>query len=211
MASGEDSRRAEAKAALRRKARERRARAHRRLGAVAARRIAELGSHLIERLGHARGGKAVVAGYHPIGAEIDPLPLMTQLAARGHTLALPVLAEGDGPLVFRLWRPGDPLERGRHDIAEPRAERPEVVPDIVLVPLLAFDARGGRLGHGGGHYDRTLAALRARALEGDGASPGVLAIGLAYAEQGVDSLPLEPHDQPLDLVLTPEGVRDFAP
>lgn len=144
---------------------------------------------------------AVVASYWPLGSEADPRPLARVLAARGHTILLPCLSANDTPLVFRQWREGDVLSPGRHGAGEPAGDAPQLVPDVVFVPLLAFDARGSRLGQGGGHYDRTLAALRARGR--------VIAIGIAYADQEVNPLPKEAHDQPLDMVLTERGIRHF--
>jgi 5-formyltetrahydrofolate cyclo-ligase len=138
---------------------------------------------------------AVVAGYWPIRDEADPRALMAALAARGHTLALPRIGAKGAALSFRRWNEGDGLIDNHHAIPEPRADAQVVTPDIVLVPLLAFDASGHRLGYGGGYYDRTLAALPARA------------IGIAYAGQRVEALPREPHDHPLDGVLTENGLH----
>jgi 5-formyltetrahydrofolate cyclo-ligase len=122
---------------------------------------------------------------------------MSALAEAGHGLSLPVM-EGKGrPLIFRAWTPGDPLAEVTWGIREPLPAAPVVEPDVVLVPLLAFDHAGHRLGYGGGFYDRTLERLRA-------AKP-VVAIGLAYDEQRVDSVPHHDYDQRLDWVLTPSG------
>lgn len=137
---------------------------------------------------------AAVSGFWPIGDEIDPRPLMAALADRGHPLALPVVIEPGSLLVFRAWAPGDPLEGGVYGTRHPAADRPEVVPRVALVPLLAFDASGDRLGYGGGYYDRTIAALRR-----DGP---VVAIGVAYAAQEVDAVPAGPDDQRLDWIVT---------
>jgi 5-formyltetrahydrofolate cyclo-ligase len=143
----------------------------------------------------------VVAGYAAIRSELDPGPLMTALAARGAVLALPVVIAPDRPLVFRAWQPEQPMQRGQLGNPEPSAAAPDVAPDIVLVPLAAFDRRGHRLGYGGGHYDRTLAQLRNHRP--------VVAIGLAFAAQEVDALPALPHDALLDLVLTEQATLDF--
>jgi 5-formyltetrahydrofolate cyclo-ligase len=140
---------------------------------------------------------AIVAGYWPIRDEADPRALMAVLAARGHALALPRIEAQGAPLSFRRWRDGDELIDNHHGIAQPRDEAERVVPDAILVPLLAFDGAGHRLGYGGGYYDRTLAALKARA------------IGVAYAGQEVDALSPEPHDHPLDMILTQNGLRKF--
>jgi 5-formyltetrahydrofolate cyclo-ligase len=140
-------------------------------------------------------GVTVAAGYRPRGGEVDPRALMARLAAAGALLALPVAFDREpGPLAFRAYAPGDRLEPDAFFIAAPTAEAKEVRPDLVITPLLAFDRRGGRIGQGGGHYDRTLAALRA---EGP-----VFALGLAYDGQEVADIPREPHDQALDAILT---------
>ncbi len=141
----------------------------------------------------------VVAGYVALADEIDPLPLMRRLAESGARLALPVVETPDAPLVFRRWRPGDPLRRGAFGIDRPDDAAPVVRPEWLLVPLLAFDRRGHRLGFGGGYYDRTLARLRA-----DGCA--VRAVGLAFAAQELDSLPVAAYDVPLDLVVTERAV-----
>lgn len=139
----------------------------------------------------------VVSGFLPIGEEIDPLPLMAAMRAKGATLALPVIEKKAAPLVFRVWTPGDPLEEKMWGIREPLAEAAVVEPDVLLVPLLAFDASGYRLGYGGGFYDRSLARLRAM--------KPVVAVGLAYDEQRLDAVPRESYDEPCDWVLSPSG------
>jgi 5-formyltetrahydrofolate cyclo-ligase len=152
--------------------------------------------HVLERLPPRPG--AVVAGYWPLKDEIDPLPLMLALAGRGHTLALPVAGPRCLPLTFRRFSLADPLEPGPFGTRHPGPGAAEVVPDMLLVPLVAFDAAGGRIGHGAGYYDRTLAALRA-------AKP-VLALGLAYAAQRQPRVPTGPHDARLDAVATEAGL-----
>jgi len=142
---------------------------------------------------------AVVSFYWPMGDEADPRALATRLGARGHSLALPVVARKKSPLVFRLWRHGDPLVVHVFGMHEPAADASVVTPDVLLVPLLAFDRGGHRLGYGGGFYDRTLASLETK-----------LAIGIAYAGQEVGELPVLPHDHKLDMVVTELGVRKFA-
>lgn len=132
-----------------------------------------------------------VAAYRPIRTEIDPMPLARAILARGAALALPVV-EPDG-IVFRAWAEGEPLAtRGSFSIEEPQG--PVVEPDLLLVPLLAFTREGGRLGYGAGHYDRYLAA-----------HPGVRTVGVAFAAQELQELPLEPHDQRLDAIVTEEA------
>jgi 5-formyltetrahydrofolate cyclo-ligase len=136
----------------------------------------------------------IVAGYRPLGGEIDPAPLLRRFADAGARLALPAVAEVDAPLVFRAWKAGDALEPDALGIAAPLASATEARPDVVIVPLVAFDRRGGRLGQGGGYFDRTLAMLRA--------SGPVLVIGLAFAGQEVDDVGAEAHDQHVDAILT---------
>lgn len=137
---------------------------------------------------------SVVAGYMPMRSEADPLPLMRALAARGAQLALPAVTARDTPLVFRAWREGDALIAGPFGTRHPAEAVPLLVPDIVLVPLAAFDRRGHRIGYGGGYYDRTLAALRAQ--------KPVVAAGVAFAVQEVETVPASHHDAVLDVVLT---------
>lgn len=139
-----------------------------------------------------------VAGYWPMGSEIDPRPLMERLAGAGLRLCLPVTPPKGQPLAFRLWHPGDEMTAARFGTHEPLPEAPVTFPDILLVPLLLFDRKGHRLGYGQGYYDRTLADLRARRA--------VLAVGLAYAEQEAPLLPATPHDQPLDAIATDRGI-----
>lgn len=136
---------------------------------------------------------AVVAGFWPINEELDIRPLLDALHARGHRLVLPVTGKRGQPLVFRQWAPGDALERERFGTFRPTG--PELRPDFLLVPLLAFDRTGARLGYGAGYYDKTLAGL-----------PGAFALGCAYAAQEVASVPTGPYDVPLDAVATERGV-----
>jgi 5-formyltetrahydrofolate cyclo-ligase len=143
----------------------------------------------------------VVAGYSAIRNEIDPAPLMQKLAAQGARLALPAIAARGQALRFRVWHPGDRLLPGSLGILEPSPAAAEIVPDIVLVPLAAFDRTGHRIGYGAGHYDRTLAHLHK--------SKGFSAIGLAFAAQEVAVVPALQHDVPLDYVLTETKVFDF--
>jgi 5-formyltetrahydrofolate cyclo-ligase len=143
----------------------------------------------------------VVAGYSPIRSEIDPAPLMRNLAAQGVQLALPVIVARDQPLKFRAWSPGDRLLRGPLGILEPPPAAAEIIPDILLVPLAAFDRSGHRIGYGAGHYDRSLAQLRA--------AKKVTAIGLAFAVQEIPVVSASAHDARLDLVLTENEMFDF--
>lgn len=148
-----------------------------------------------------RQSQAPVSGYVAIGDEIDPAPLLAALASRGHALGLPVMAGKTEPLTFRAYAPGDTLAQLRWGIREPLANSAMLEPDILLVPLLAVDRAGYRLGYGGGYYDRTLRRLRAVRQ--------VLAVGLAYDEQIIDAVPHLDYDEPLDAVLSPSGCRVF--
>lgn len=147
---------------------------------------------------------SVVAGYWPIRSEIDPRPLMRRYARAGLRIALPVApARGvEEPLSFRLWEPGEPLATHPFGMQEPPSTAASIQPRVLIVPMLGFDGRGHRLGYGAGHYDRTLAALRE-------AGP-VFALGLAFAGQRMDQLPTHAGDQPLDAVLTEDGLESFA-
>ena len=144
---------------------------------------------------------AVLAGYSPIRSEIDPTPLMRKLAAPGLRLALPAITAGDQPLKFRSWSVDDRLRRGRLGILEPSPAAAEIIPDIMLVPLAAFDRLGHRIGYGAGHYDYTLAHLRK-------VKP-IAAIGLAFAAQEIEAVPALSHDVALDYMLTETKAFDF--
>jgi 5-formyltetrahydrofolate cyclo-ligase len=141
----------------------------------------------------------VISGYYPMAGEIWPLRLMATLRAKGHSLALPVMQGKADPLLFREWTPGDELIPGVWGIRQPAPAKQAVLPDILLVPLLAFDARGWRLGYGGGYFDRTLRDLRQR--------KAVLAVGLGLDELEVDAVPHLDYDERLDWILTPSGSR----
>jgi 5-formyltetrahydrofolate cyclo-ligase len=145
---------------------------------------------------------ATVAGYWPISNEIDPRPILSYLHAAGHSCCLPVVVAEKESLVFRVWRPGTALLPSPHGIQAPGQDAPEIVPDLLLVPLLAFDSRGHRLGYGAGCYDRTLHQLRA--------SRSVLAVGLAFALQQVEWIPADKTDQRLDWVVTERAAQQFG-
>jgi 5-formyltetrahydrofolate cyclo-ligase len=147
---------------------------------------------------------AVVSGYWPLGSELDPRPSLGRLAARGHRLALPRMQGERRPLAFHLWQQDDPLVEGGFGVMQPGPAAPRVAPDVLLVPLLAFDRCGRRLGYGKGYYDRTLRALR----EGGAAR---LAIGLAFALQEVAEVPATPSDEPLDAVITEQALHRCPP
>jgi 5-formyltetrahydrofolate cyclo-ligase len=135
-----------------------------------------------------------VSAFHPYLSEISTVELLAELVAEGWTTALPVVVGKELPLMFRTWMPGEPLVSGLWDIQIPADTAPEVEPDVLLVPMLAFDRKGYRLGYGGGFYDRTLAKLRAIKL--------VTAIGVAYSGQEIEAVPHDAHDQPLDWIMT---------
>jgi 5-formyltetrahydrofolate cyclo-ligase len=145
---------------------------------------------------------STISAYAAIGSELDAFPLLRTLADQGYRLCLPVITPLGNPLVFRAWAPDDPLVSAKWDIREPAASAPAVEPDVLLVPLLAFDDDGNRLGYGGGYYDRTLRRLRSM--------KPIIAIGLAYDTQEIGKVPVEPHDQRLDFVLTPTGGRKLG-
>jgi 5-formyltetrahydrofolate cyclo-ligase len=141
-----------------------------------------------------------LSGYMPIRTEIDPLPAMAEAAAHG-PVGVPVIQAAGLPLKFSRWEPGCPLKEGPFGAMIPEMDD-FLEPEILIVPLVAFDRSGGRLGYGGGFYDRTLELLRGRRA--------TLAIGFAYAAQEAVALPLEPTDQPLDMVVTEKEVIAFG-
>ena len=185
----------DAKAALRREALARRDALPRELRAAAAEAIAARPFPAAIEPG------AIVSGFMPMKSEINPIPLMRKLADAGATLALPVVAGKGKPLIMRAWSVGEPLASGVWGIREPKPDAPEVVPDILIVPLLAFDRRGHRIGYGAGYYDMTITALRAR--------KPVVAAGIAFAAQEIAEVPITPRDARLDLVLTEREVIDW--
>jgi 5-formyltetrahydrofolate cyclo-ligase len=143
----------------------------------------------------------VVSAYSPIRNEIDPVPLMRKLAEQGAKLALPaVLARGKS-LAFRAWSPDDRLMLGPLGIPEPSPAAAEMIPDVMLIPLAAFDRQGHRIGYGAGHYDYTLAHLRK--------VKAIAAVGIAFAVQEIRAVPALPHDVALDYVLTEKKMFDF--
>ena len=146
-------------------------------------------------------GGIVVSGYSPIRSEVDPLPLMRMLATRGARLALPAVMARGKSLAFRAWSPADRLMLGPLGILEPSPVAAEIAPDIMLVPLAAFDRIGHRIGYGAGHYDFTLAHLRK--------TKAITAIGLAFAVQEIAAVPALAHDVALDYVLTETKLFDF--
>ncbi len=136
-----------------------------------------------------------VAGYWPVGGEIDGRPLLAALAKAGRTVALPRMESRAGPARFLAWRGGEALTADAFGVPSPPATGADLSPRLILTPLLAFDRAGRRLGQGGGHYDRIISLYRAH---------GAVAVGLAYAEQEMGVVPTGPHDAHLDWVITPK-------
>lgn len=154
---------------------------------------------LIERFPLELARLSPVAGYWPVGGEIDPRPLLAALAKAGRTIALPRMQSRNGPARFLAWRGGEALSADAFGVPAPPADGKELRPLLILVPLLGFDRDGGRLGQGGGHYDRIISLHRAH---------GATAMGVAYAEQEMERVPTGAHDAKLDWVLTPnEAIR----
>jgi 5-formyltetrahydrofolate cyclo-ligase len=178
-----------AKSDLRAAALARRAEMSAEASAAFAARLAEVGPQLA-----AKAGAKVAAAYWPIRSEASTLPLIEALGDQGLVTALPVLVARDEPLLFRAWKVGDPTNPGQMKIPEPDPSLADVTPDLLFIPLAAFDRSGNRLGYGAGFYDRTLEKLRANGR--------VTAIGIAYGCQETAAIPAEPHDQRLDFVLT---------
>ena len=147
---------------------------------------------------------AVVSGYSPMNSELNPVPLMRKLADAGAQLALPVVQGRGKPLVMRAWSFGEGLTSGIWGIREPTAQAAEVFPDIMLVPLAAFDSRGHRIGYGAGYYDRAIERLTEK-----GHAPRL--IGIAFGCQEVPKVPDEPHDVVIPEILTEGGLRRFGP
>lgn len=140
-----------------------------------------------------------VAGYWPVGGEIDPRPLMAALAKAGRTVALPRMESRAGPARFLTWRSGETLSADAFGVPSPPPTGADLSPRLILAPLLAFDRAGRRLGQGGGHYDRIISLYRAH---------GCVAVGVAYAEQEMGRVPSGAHDAHLDWVITPkEAIR----
>ena len=153
------------------------------------------------RLARARPGVKCVSAYWPIRDEADTFPLLRTLADAGFATALPVVRAGQ-PLLFRAWSPGDALVQAAYGLSEPEAEKAAVEPDVLFVPLAAFDRRGHRIGYGQGHFDATLERLRETRL--------VLAVGVAFSCQEIPEVPDEDHDQKLDFVITEDELLAFG-
>jgi 5-formyltetrahydrofolate cyclo-ligase len=147
------------------------------------------------------GPGMIVSGFMPLKSEINPLPLLRKLADAGAQLALPAIAGRGKPLMMRAYAFGDEFARGQWGIREPKPESTELFPDLLIVPLAAFDRHGHRIGYGAGYYDMTINALRAR--------KPTIAIGIALAAQEIPRVPATERDARLDLVLTEREVIDF--
>ena len=143
----------------------------------------------------------IVSGFMPMKTEINPLPVLRKLGQAGAQLALPAIAGRGKPLIMRAWKIGDPLQAGQWGIREPMPEAGEVAPDILIVPLAAFDRAGHRIGYGAGYYDMTINALRAKKK--------AIAVGIAFAAQEIAKVPATTRDARLDLVLTERETIDF--
>jgi len=146
-------------------------------------------------LAHEQISKAqIIAGYWPMAGELDIRPLLQAFENRNQQLVLPVVSQKACPLIFQKWNFGDDLIAGAHGTKQPVKAADILQPDLVIVPLLAFDRKGGRLGFGGGYYDRTLVELKA------------VRVGVGYDEQQVDAVPMDEFDQRLDWIVTPTRV-----
>ena len=182
---------------VRKAASAKRAQIHKTLHARAEKKLADFG---LDFLGPAEG--RIVSGFYPYLSEISVLALFDVLAQNGWITSLPVVIKQDRPLEFRQWKIGDETKAGPWGILEPLDNAQTVEPDVLLVPLLAFDKTGGRLGYGGGFYDRSIAELKAK--------KSVIVVGVCYSGQEVDTVPTQPHDEKLDWVLTENGPINFG-
>lgn len=153
------------------------------------------------RLATALEADEAVSLFVAMRSEPDLEPLARALHAQGRATCLPVMQRKGKPLLFRRWAPGQALAQARFGVREPSPEAPLEVPALVFVPLAAFDRAGGRVGYGGGFYDRTLAQLRA--------TRRVVAVGVAFAAQEVDRVPREITDEKLDMILTESGIIEI--
>ncbi len=144
----------------------------------------------------------IVSGFMPMKTEINPLPLLRRLADAGAQLALPAIDKRGKPLIMRAWKIGDELKAGQWGIREPLPQAPQVDPDVLLVPLAAFDRAGHRIGYGAGYYDMTIHALRAKKQ--------VVAIGIAFAAQEIPRVPATERDERLDFIMTERETIAFA-
>ena len=193
----------DAKKAARAEAIDRRAKAHEELGPAGREHAAQaLMRNFLEAV-ELRTGESV-SGYWPVKEEIDVKPLLQILHKRGHVCGLPVIVAKHTPLSFKHWDPEKPLVEGKWGIPVPPEDAAEMTPELLLVPLLAFDAQGNRLGYGAGFYDRTISKLRSRAARRP------LAVGIGYAAQEVEHVPCDETDERLDWVVTEQSAKRFV-
>ena len=193
---------ADTKAETRLLSRQSRKASHSRIGKQAALDIVAPGlAAVAEILG--TGNPGIVGGYLAVGSDLDVGSLMAALETQGWSLAMPVVLAPEMPLVFRRWQKGDTLTKGSFGIDQPGEDAPQVRPDLVLAPLLAFDDEGYRLGQGGGFYDRTLEQWRTNGHV-------VKVLGVAFAAQRVDAVPRDDFDQRLNGLVTENGWRNFG-
>ena len=164
---------------------------------TAARAGLSLAKHIVPYIEHKAPKGAIIAGYFPINKEIDPIPTLKQLHENGYLIALPVIEAYHEPLIFHLWAPGEPVQPGKvfNRVYEPASTSLAVTPNVILVPLLAFDHTGHRLGYGGGFYDRTLAQW-----QNTPSTP--CTIGIGYDFQETDTVYNIPTDQSLHTIAT---------
>lgn len=181
----------DAKRALRKQAAQTRRQAYEATAPAAATALADKADFLC-----AQFSPQTVAAYWPIKSEIDPIPLAQALMVQGIAIGLPITPQEGLPLAFHHWQEGEALEDGPYGTKQPAASAPQLLPDLILAPLLAFDVAGWRLGYGGGFYDRTLADLEAKGHQAH-------IIGVAFDEQQVDAVPIGVYDKPLSAILTP--------
>lgn len=159
----------------------------------------DIGEKLIEVFNEAYAPprKAAISAYYPIGSEANILPLLELLRNRGYEVLLPVVLEPKKPLVFRQWLASTVMCKGPYGIQEPGPDSKSVQPDLILVPLLAFDGYGNRLGYGGGFYDLSIKSIRE--------NQPATAVGIAYAAQQIPAVPHDAYDTPLDRIITEDG------
>jgi 5-formyltetrahydrofolate cyclo-ligase len=198
------SRTDEAKRVLAQKVRAVRSAAHRDRGRIVATEICDQLQRARDA-GLAMERGAIVSAYWPMRDELDTRKLLAKLHGDGMQCALPVMQQKDKPLSFRRWRPGDVLEEASFGVAEPTSDQPTLTPEFMLVPLLAVDGNGNRLGYGGGYYDRTLLQRR------QGRAGPVVAVGIAYDVQRVPVVPHDEGDARLDWLVTEKGFTRFGP
>lgn len=146
--------------------------------------------------------QTVFAAYYPIGSEVNSRPLIDALNEKGHVTALPTIIDKESPLTFRLYKSGDELVKGSFGVPEPHPYMPALIPDVLIIPMLAYNSQGYRLGYGTGFYDRTLEDLRR--------IKPVKAIGVAYSIQENNNLPSEEHDEKMDWIITENGAVKYT-